>query len=463
MSLAGALVSVSASFNTTQAGFTRGLSKTSMDNILICGGTALQGSIEASGAKNAALPLLAASLLTEEPLCLSRLPHLHDVTTMMSLLVHLGTDITVLDEDCVRIQAKHLRCDDAPYELVKTMRASSMVLGPILARMGSARVSLPGGCAIGARPIDLHVKGLQAMGAKISIDHGYIQADAPKGLHGAHLLLDKVTVTGTENLMMAACLAKGETLIENAAREPEVVALADALRQMGAMIEGDGSSLIKIQGVSSLHGASFSVIPDRIETATYLAAGLMTQGDVTVKRTDPSMLEVFLQKLRTAGADVSTGDDWIRCRWQGRLQAVDIQTTPHPGFPTDLQAQFMALMCLAEGTSVIGETVFENRFMHVQELQRMGAKIRLDGHLAIVTGVASLSSANVMATDLRASASLVIAGLAVQGQTEISRIYHIDRGYERIEEKLRQLGAELERVAKPESVLSGGILAQKWS
>jgi UDP-N-acetylglucosamine 1-carboxyvinyltransferase len=416
-----------------------------MDKIFIQGGVPLSGSVDASGAKNAALPLLAAAILADGPVIYHRIPHLKDITTMMTLLVHQGAEVTYDDQCRLTVDARPATKSEAPYDLVKTMRASSLVLGPLLARFGRARVSLPGGCAIGARPIDIHLKGLEAMGAEVSVEHGYVVAEARHGLHGARIVLDKVTVTGTENLMMAAVLAKGETIIENAAREPEVVNLAESLNALGAEIHGAGSDHLRIQGVPSIRGGEVSVIADRIEVGTYLAAGLITGGDVTVTQACPDALEAFLARVEEAGAIVDIGDDWIRCRSQGRLRAVDLQTSPHPGFPTDLQAQYMALMCTAEGASTITETIFENRFMHAQELVRMGADIQLNGRSAVVRGVDGLSGAEVMATDLRASASLALAGLAAKGETVISRVYHIDRGYERIEEKLRRLGAVIER------------------
>jgi len=418
----------------------------SVDSIIIQGGRTLNGSVEASGAKNAALPLLAAAILADGSMVYRRIPHLRDITTMLTLLANQGADVSMDDTGRVRVDASVSSRPEAPYELVKTMRASALVLGPLLARFGRARVSLPGGCAIGARPMDMHLKGLEAMGADIRMDQGYVVAECPQGLHGARIVFDKVTVTGTENLMMAATLARGETLLENAAREPEVVNLAESLIEMGARIEGQGTDLIRIQGVDRLHGAEVSVIADRIEAATYLTAGLITGGEVTVERVNPGMLDAFLARVRDAGATVEAGSDWIRCKANGRLRGVNIQTSPHPGFPTDLQAQFMALMCIAEGSSVIRETIFENRFMHVQELRRMGADIVLNGNTAVVEGREELSGAPVMATDLRASASLVLAGLAARGETTISRVYHIDRGYERIEEKLRRLGADIERI-----------------
>ena len=423
-----------------------------MDSIIIQGGRPLHGTVEASGAKNAALPLLAAAILTDKPVIYHRVPHLRDITTMITLLANQGADVSMDDQGRVHVDTSTSNNPEAPYELVKTMRASALVLGPLLARFGRARVSLPGGCAIGARPMDMHLKGLEAMGAVISVEHGYVDATVPNGrLHGARIAFDKVTVTGTENLMMAAALADGETILENAAREPEVVNLIDSLRSMGADISGDSSGTIHIRGVEKLHGADLTVIADRIEAATYLAAGLISGGDVTVQSIEADLLDAFLARLRDAGATVEVGnadaenDCWIRCKSNGRLNSVNIETSPHPGFPTDLQAQFMALMCVSSGSSVIRETIFENRFMHVQELRRMGARIVLNGNTAVVEGIEALSGAPVMATDLRASASLVLAGLAAHGETVISRVYHIDRGYERIEEKLGQLGAIIQR------------------
>jgi UDP-N-acetylglucosamine 1-carboxyvinyltransferase len=428
-----------------------------MDNIIIRGGTPLSGTIEASGAKNAALPLLAASILADGPVIYHRIPHLKDITTMMTLISYQGAEVTFDDQARIHIDTTCATKPEAPYELVKTMRASALVLGPLLARFGQARVSLPGGCAIGARPIDMHLKGLEAMGAKINVDHGYVEAHAPNGLKGALIIFDQVTVTGTENLMMAAVLAKGETVLENAAREPEVLNLADSLRQLGADIEGAGTNRIVIRGVDSISGGHMTAIPDRIEVATYLAAALVTQGDITVTMAEAKDIEAFLARVRETGASVETGEGWIRCKADSRLKSVNISTMPHPGFPTDLQAQFMAMMAIADGTSTISETIFENRFMHVQELVRMGADIQLDGHIAIVKGVPNLSGAPVMATDLRASASLVLAGLAAEGETVISRVYHIDRGYERIEEKLMKLGANIKRQSAGKDSLTGSV------
>jgi UDP-N-acetylglucosamine 1-carboxyvinyltransferase len=430
-----------------------------MDNIIIRGGVPLSGSVEASGAKNAALPLLASAILADGPVTYHRIPHLRDITTMMTLIAYQGAEVTFDDQSRLHIDATAANKPEAPYELVKTMRASALVLGPLLARFGQAKVSLPGGCAIGARPIDMHLRGLEAMGAEVSVEHGVVEARAPKGLAGNRIVFDQVTVTGTENLMMAAILARGETILENAAREPEVVNLAESLRTLGADIEGDGTNRITIRGVSRISGGDMTAIADRIESATYLAAGLITGGEVTVTKTDPAMLEAFLVRVAEVGAVVETGEDWVRCGATERLRSTHIHTMPHPGFPTDLQAQFMSLMCLADGSSMISETIFENRFMHVQELIRMGADIQLDGRVAIVRGVEKLSGAPVMATDLRASASLVLAGLAAEGETVISRVYHIDRGYERIEEKLCRLGANIERHSEAEHLTPGAILA----
>lgn len=418
-----------------------------MEKLKVTGGCRLKGEVKASGAKNAALPILAASLLTADDLVLHNVPHLSDIRTMGKLLSGLGMTVErPSDTETVRLNAKTLTTLTAPYELVKTMRASIVTLGPMLARFGEARVSLPGGCAIGARPVDQHIKGLQTLGAEVVIDHGYVVAKA-KRLKGAHIVTDMVTVTGTENLLMAATLAEGTTVIENAAREPEVVDLANCLIAMGAKIRGAGTPVIEVEGVSELHGATHSVLPDRIETGSFLVAALMTRGDVTVTHAAPHTLDIVLEKLREAGATVQTGDDWIRVSIDKRPQAVSVRTVPHPGFPTDMQAQFMALDTIAEGTGRITETIFENRFMHVPELQRLGANITVDGHTAVVTGVEALSGANVMATDLRASASLVIAGLVAKGETIVDRIYHLDRGYDHMEVKLAALGAQIERIA----------------
>ena len=416
-----------------------------MEKLKVTGGCRLSGEVKASGAKNAALPILTASLLTADDLILSNVPHLSDIRTMGKLLGGLGMKVE-REGETVTLNAKALTTLTAPYELVKTMRASIVTLGPMLARFGEARVSLPGGCAIGARPVDQHIKGLQALGAEVVIDHGYVVAKA-KRLKGAHIVTDMVTVTGTENLLMAATLADGVTVIENAAREPEVVDLANCLTAMGAKIRGAGTPVIEVEGISELHGAHHFVLPDRIETGSFLVAALMTRGDVTVTHAAPHTLDIVLDKLREAGATVQTGDDWIRVSIDKRPKAVSVRTVPHPGFPTDMQAQFMAMDTIAEGTGRITETIFENRFMHVPELQRLGANITVDGHTAVVTGVQELSGANVMATDLRASASLVIAGLVAKGETIVDRIYHLDRGYDHMEVKLAALGAQIERIA----------------
>ena len=416
-----------------------------MDKLAIQGGIPLSGEVRISGAKNAALPILCASILTGEVLKISNVPHLKDITTMLELLVQMGMNVSVDEKMGVELHAANLPNLVAPYELVKTMRASILVLGPMLARFGSARVSLPGGCAIGLRPVDLHIKGLQAMGAEIQIEHGYIEARA-KRLKGARIFMDLVSVTGTENLMMAGALADGVTVIENAAREPEVVDLANCLIAMGAKIEGAGTDVITIHGVDSLHGAAYKVMPDRIEAGTFLVAAATTGGKIRLRDTRTDIMDAVLEKLREAGAKIETGEDWITLEMTGPLKAVNIRTAPYPAFPTDMQAQFMVLNIIAQGTSVMTETIFENRFMHVQELLRMGAKIDVEGNAAVVQGVSELSGATVMATDLRASASLVIAGLTAQGETLVERIYHLDRGYECIEEKLSQLGARIRRV-----------------
>ena len=417
-----------------------------MDKLLIDGGTRLTGTIRASGAKNAALPILAGTLLATGPVVIRNVPHLRDVTTTLSLLRLMGVSVTVDDQLNVEVDASEVTNREAPYELVKTMRASILVLGPLVARFGEADVSLPGGCAIGARPVNLHVQGLEAMGAEVAVENGFIKARAGR-LKGAHIVFDTVTVTGTENLLMAATLADGETVLENAAREPEVSDLAEFLVKLGARIDGIGSSTLVIQGVESLGGADYSVLPDRIEAGTYLVAAAMTGGRVRIEATSPRELEAVLTKLREAGASIETGDDWIELDMQGRRpKSVDIRTAPYPGFPTDMQAQFCALNAVADGVGTITETIFENRFQHVLELQRMGADIRLEGHTAVIQGVKNLTAAPVMATDLRASAGLVLAGLAATGETLVDRIYHVDRGYERIEEKLGQLGATIRRV-----------------
>jgi UDP-N-acetylglucosamine 1-carboxyvinyltransferase len=419
-----------------------------MDKLLIEGGARLAGEIRASGAKNATLPILCAALLTDEPLSVGNVPHLEDVATCNRLLRQMGAEVTIGEKDTLVVDAKKLHDFRAPYEMVKTMRASILVLGPLVARHGEAYVSLPGGCAIGARPVDLHLMGLERMGAEVKVEGGFIHARAGR-LKGARIVMDTVTVTGTENLMMAACLADGETVLENAAREPEVVDLARCLTAMGARIEGAGSPTITVQGVARLHAAEHRVLPDRIETGTYLVAAAMTRGRIRIRDTDAHLLDAVLQKLQSAGAEVATGPGWIELDMKGRRpKAVDIHTTPYPGFPTDMQAQFMALDCIAEGTGTIVETIFENRYMHAQELLRLGADIRVEGNTAIVTGQEKLAAAPVMATDLRASASLVLAALVAEGGTRVDRIYHIDRGYEHIEEKLKQLGARIRRVSK---------------
>jgi UDP-N-acetylglucosamine 1-carboxyvinyltransferase len=418
-----------------------------MEKLTITGGIPLQGEISISGAKNAALPILAATLLTDQTMVFSNVPHLHDITTTMELLGRMGSELTVDERMNVEVNNRSITELFAPYELVKTMRASILVLGPLLARYGSADVSLPGGCAIGSRPVNIHIAGLMAMGADITVEGGYIKARA-KRLRGTHITLDMVTVTGTENLMMAAVLAEGRTILENAAREPEVVDLAICLNSMGAKIEGAGTDRIIIDGVDSVHGAHHTILPDRIETGTFLVAAAMTGGKVKLKNTRPELLDAVLSKLREAGAEIVIEGSSISLSMPaGRPRAVDIHTLPFPGFPTDMQAQFVALNSIAEGNSIITETVFENRFMHVQELQRMGADIKLEGNTAICNGVERLTAAPVMATDLRASASLVLAGLVAKGETVVDRIYHIDRGYETIEEKLHQLGAKIRRVA----------------
>jgi len=417
-----------------------------MDKLQISGGRSLEGEIRISGSKNAALPILAGALLTEEPVTIGNVPHLHDVTTMIELLGRMGASVTLDEHMKVEVDASSVKEHSAPYDLVKTMRASILVLGPLVARFGKADVSLPGGCAIGARPVNIHVAGLQAMGADISIEGGYIRARAER-LKGTRLVLDTVTVTGTENLMMAAALAEGETVLENAAREPEVVDLAHFLISLGAKIEGAGTDKIVVQGVERLHGTQYEVLPDRIESGTYLAAGAITRGNVRIKHTRPDHLDAVLGKLHEAGAKVGIGDSWVEVDMRGRRpKAVDVRTAPYPAFPTDMQAQFAALNTVADGVGTIIETIFENRFMHMLEMRRLGAEIRLEGNTAIIHGVPKLNGAPVMATDLRASASLVLAGLVAEGQTDIERIYHIDRGYEAIEEKLLQLGAWIKRV-----------------
>jgi UDP-N-acetylglucosamine 1-carboxyvinyltransferase len=416
-----------------------------MDKLLIQGGAPLSGSVRVSGAKNAALPILCASILTEGTLRVRNVPHLRDVTTTLSLLGQMGVEVSLDEQFGVCLTAARLHNRVAPYELVKTMRASVLVLGPLVARFGEARVSLPGGCAIGSRPVDQHIKGLQALGASVDIEHGYIHARAQR-LRGARIVMDLVTVTGTENLMMAAALAEGTTVIENAAREPEVVDLAQCLIAMGARISGHGSDVISVTGVPRLEGTDYTVMPDRIEAGTFLAAAAATGGEIVLRDVRPGILDAVVTKLTEAGARVETGPDTLTLRSAARLTATSVRTAPFPAFPTDMQAQFMALDAVAEGTAVITETVFENRFMHVQELRRLGANIEVEGNTAIVRGVAGLSGATVMATDLRASACLVVAGLVAEGETLVDRIYHLDRGYEHIEQKLSQLGARIRRV-----------------
>lgn len=420
-----------------------------MDKLIIQGGQPLFGELRISGAKNAALPILAAALISETPVTVGNIPHLHDITTTMELLGRMGVQLVIDEKMNIEVNSSTIKNFEAPYELVKTMRASILVLGPLLARFGQADVSLPGGCAIGTRPVNLHLEGLTKMGADITVENGYIKARA-KRLKGRRLVLDQVTVTGTENLMMAATLANGRSIIENAAREPEVLDLANFLNAMGANISGAGSDVIEIIGVESLsaNGMVYNILADRIETGTYLVAAAMTGGKIKLKDTRPDSVDSILAKLRAAGAKISVGEDWIELDMQGkRPKAVSIRTAPYPAFPTDMQAQLTAMNSISEGVGVITETVFENRFMHVQEMQRMGADIRLESNTAICTGVSKLTGAPVMATDLRASASLVLAGLVAEGETIVDRIYHIDRGYQCIEEKLAQLGADIRRVA----------------
>jgi len=417
-----------------------------MDKLIITGGKPLKGEIRISGAKNAALPIIVSTLLSDDPVLIRNIPHLHDITTTMELLGRMGVSLTMDEKMDVEVNPTTIKSYIAPYELVKTMRASILVLGPLLARFGEAEVSLPGGCAIGARPVNLHIHGLELMGADIKVEDGYIKAKC-KRLKGAKIVLDVVTVTGTENLMMAACLAEGTTILENAAREPEVVDLADCLNAMGAKVSGAGTDTITIEGVERMHGTTYNILPDRIETGTYLVAAAVTGGSVKLKDTDPTLLDSVLAKLEEAGAEIETGEDWISLDMKGkRAKAIDVTTAPYPAFPTDMQAQFSILNAVAEGSSSITETIFENRFMHVQELKRLGADIEVNGNTALVRGVEKLKSAPVMATDLRASASLVIAGLVAEGDTVVERIYHIDRGYECIEEKLLMLGATIRRV-----------------
>ena len=418
-----------------------------MDKLIIKGGFSLKGEIRIAGAKNSALPILAATLLTQETIQICNLPHLFDITTMLELLGCMGVQPIIDEKLNVEVDSSTIKHFSAPYELVKTMRASILVLGPLLTRYGQAEVALPGGCAIGSRPVNLHISALQAMGADIVVEDGYIKASVKGKLNGAHIFMDLVTVTGTENVMMAACLAEGQTVIENAAREPEVVDLANCLVKMGADISGQGTDTIIINGVNDLHGCSYSVMPDRIETGTYLIAAAATRGHIKVKDTRPDILESLLSKLEQVGAEIKLGDNWIELNMHGkRPQAVSLRTAPYPAFPTDMQAQFTALNSVAEGTGSITETVFENRFMHVHEMNRMGASIKVEGNTVIVQGVDVLKGAPVMATDLRASASLIIAGLVSENETSVDRIYHIDRGYECIEEKLQLLGAQIRRV-----------------
>lgn len=416
-----------------------------MDKLVIQGGVPLHGEILISGAKNAALPILCASLLTEGPLTLGNVPQLHDIATMGKLLAHMGVKIEAQGEHQLSLDASHIHTCEAPYEMVKTMRASILVLGPLLARFGHARVSLPGGCAIGSRPVDLHIKGLQAMGADIRIEHGYIEAKADK-LKGARIFMDIVTVTGTENLMMAAALADGTTVLENAAKEPEVVDLAECLIKMGARIEGVGTDVITVTGVPALRSAQHDVVCDRIEAGTYMVAAAMTGGKVKLRNVRADLLDVVIDKLRESGAEIDDDDDSITVSSAGALKSVSIRTAPHPAFPTDMQAQFMALNTVANAVATVTETIFENRFMHVQEMRRLGANIEVEGNTAIVRGCEFLEGATVMATDLRASAGLVLAALVARGETVIERIYHLDRGYERLEEKLGQLGANVRRI-----------------
>lgn len=418
-----------------------------MDKLIIRGGVPLDGEIRISGAKNAALPILMGALLADSPVRIGNVPHLHDITTTLELLGRMGVSLTVDERSGVEIDPTTLTATEAAYDLVKTMRASILVLGPLLARHGKADVSLPGGCAIGSRPVDLHLRGLEAMGAHIKVENGYIRATSGEGLKGAHIFMDQVTVTGTENLMMAATLAKGKTIIENAAREPEVVDLANYLIKMGADIKGAGTATLEINGVEKLHGTRYDILPDRIETGTYLVAAAITRGRVKVKDTDANQLEAVLLKLEEAGAKIEVGEDWISLDMEGRQpKAVNIRTAPYPAFPTDMQAQFTALNSVADGQATIVETVFENRFMHVQEMQRMGAHLQIEGNTVVSKGRDALTAAPVMATDLRASACLVLAALVAEGETVVERIYHIDRGYECIEEKLQQLGARIRRI-----------------
>lgn len=426
-----------------------------MDKLVINGGHALHGQVPISGAKNAVLPILAASILADESVILDNIPHLYDVTTMNDLLARLGAEIILHDDNRLEIHPQHIHLLEAPYELVKKMRASILVLGPLLSRYGQARVALPGGCQIGSRPVDLHVKLLRQMGAKIEVEQGYIIASAPQGLHGAHLCFDKITVTGTENILSAAVLAQGMTVIENAACEPEVIDLANFLVSLGAKIEGIGTNTLRVTGVERLRGGQYHILPDRIEAGTYLIAGAITRGSVTITDVIPAHLTTIIAKLTEAGASIEVGDNFVSLDMQGRRpKAISISTAPYPGMATDMQAQFLALNTLAEGNAEVVETVFENRFMHVPELRRLGAKIVLEGRIAHSTGVEKLEGAPVMATDLRASAGLILAALMANGDTIVDRIYHVDRGYERIEEKLSQLGAKVRRISSSSSMTS---------
>lgn len=420
-----------------------------MDKLIISGGRPLHGTVNISGAKNSVLPILAATILVKQPVTIHNVPHLRDVTTMLDLLNCMGVSFTLGERMCIEVDTSTLNRVEAPYELVSTMRASILVLGPLLGRYGTARVSLPGGCAIGTRPVDMHIQGLEALGAQCQLVDGFIEATAPNGLHGADITFDKISVTATENVMMAAVLAQGETVLRNCATEPEVVDLANFLRKTGAQIEGVGTDTITVQGVSELKGGvDYHVLSDRIEAGTYLIAAAMTRGSVRVQNISPTILLAVLDKLREAGAEIESGEDWVSLDMQGRRpRSVSVETAPYPCFPTDIQAQLLALNTVAEGDSSVTETVFENRFMHVQEMKRMGANIQMEGHTAHCSGIERLIGAPVMATDLRASASLVLAGLVAEGDTEVSRIYHIDRGYECIEEKLSQLGARISRIS----------------
>ena len=420
-----------------------------MDKLLISGGNRLEGDVKISGAKNAALPIVIASLLCEQPVSISNIPHLNDITTTITLLAQLGVAVELDEKMTVNIDASTVDTLVAPYELVKTMRASILVLGPLLARFGRAEVSMPGGCAIGSRPVDLHLKGFEALGAKITVEEGYIIAEG-KDLKGAKIFMDQVSVTGTENVMMAAVFAKGETVIENAAREPEVEDLANFINAMGGKISGAGTSEIRIEGVEKLHSAHHHVIPDRIEAGTYLVAGAITQGDVCIKDVAVHTMDAILEKMQEAGVEITKGDDWIRAKCNQRLNSINVRTDPYPAFPTDMQSQFLMMNCIANGTGLVTETIFENRFMHVSELQRMGADIKMQGNTAVVTGIEKLQGAPVMATDLRASACLVLAGLVGEGDTIIDRVYHVDRGYECIEEKFGQIGGQVRRLSARE-------------